>query len=157
MEKHHQASYKALEIVDELCKKYDIKYFLMTGTALGAIRHKGFIPWDDDIDVGMTWVNYTKFLKILKNSQKELPANFFWSHPETNLFHPRFFGQLLYDGQQALDVIPIVKTSNNLFLRKLHWIHLRILYIAYLNKIKENPNIQPKSMLVDFCKNIFVF
>ena len=57
--------YKILEIAfyfDEFCKKYDIEYYLMGGSALGAVRHHGFIPWDDDFDVFMTFNNYHKFL-----------------------------------------------------------------------------------------------
>ncbi len=53
---------RMLKIFDFLCAKHQIKYFLIGGSLLGAIRHKGFIPWDDDLDVAMTRDNYTKFL-----------------------------------------------------------------------------------------------
>ena len=158
MEKRHQASYQALKIIDKFCIKHDINYFLMTGTALGAVRHKGFIPWDDDIDVGMTHENYLKFLELFNsNSKEELTEDFFWSHPDTNELHPRFFGQLLHKGQKSLDVIPIVKTSNNLLLRRLQWIQLRVLYVAYLYKIGEKPSIQYKATVSGFCKMILVY
>lgn len=51
-----------LVAVDEFCKENNIKYSLSGGTAIGAIRHKGYIPWDDDIDIMMTRANYEKFI-----------------------------------------------------------------------------------------------
>lgn len=57
---------KTLLRFDEFCKEHDIKYSIAYGTALGAIRHKGFIPWDDDVDVIMLRSEYEKFEKAWK-------------------------------------------------------------------------------------------
>ena len=59
-----QIQTKILEImafVDELCRAHCIEYYIMGGTAIGAVRHRGFIPWDDDLDIFMTPDNYEKF------------------------------------------------------------------------------------------------
>ena len=54
-----------LEDIDDLCRKNNLNYILIGGTAIGCIRHKGFIPWDDDVDVAMTRADYEKFTKIM--------------------------------------------------------------------------------------------
>lgn len=52
--------------VDLICKNNDIRYFLLGGSAIGAVRHKGFIPWDDDLDIVMDSKNYDKFIKVCR-------------------------------------------------------------------------------------------
>jgi lipopolysaccharide cholinephosphotransferase len=63
-----------LEILKEFakfCEDHNLRYYLAYGTLLGAVRHQGFIPWDDDIDVIMPRPDYTRFLKLTKNSMGE--------------------------------------------------------------------------------------
>lgn len=55
-----------MKVIDKLCKKNNITYYLSGGNALGAIRHDGFIPWDDDFDIMMTTGNYKKFLSVCR-------------------------------------------------------------------------------------------
>ena len=53
-----------LEKLKSICKKYNLEYCASSGTLLGAARHKGFIPWDDDIDVFLMWADYKKLLEV---------------------------------------------------------------------------------------------
>ena len=64
---------EVLEKIDKVCRKYNIQYFAEWGTLLGAIRHGGFIPWDDDMDIAMKRVDYERFLKV---AQEELPEGY---------------------------------------------------------------------------------
>ena len=66
---------------DAICKKYSLKYWLDSGTLLGAIRHEGFIPWDDDIDLSMPIEDYNKFIEI---GASELSTNIFFQTKETD-------------------------------------------------------------------------
>lgn len=55
---------------DLICQKYKLKYFAIGGTCIGAVRHQGFIPWDDDIDVAMPIEDYYRFIEIAKKKLK---------------------------------------------------------------------------------------
>lgn len=60
--------------VDRICQKHDLRYYLIGGSVLGAIRHSGFIPWDDDVDLAMPRPDYERFLEV---GSRELPDNYF--------------------------------------------------------------------------------
>ena len=73
LERLHGVQLQILGDLDRVCRKYGIKYFALYGTAIGAVRHGGFIPWDDDIDVGMLREDYDKFIDIFN---KELDGDY---------------------------------------------------------------------------------
>lgn len=77
--KVHQANLKMLKEIDRICRKYKIAYMLDSGTLLGAVRHQGFIPWDDDVDVAFTRPNYEMFVKA---AERELPEGMELLRPE---------------------------------------------------------------------------
>ena len=66
VKKLHDTEMEIMDEVDRICKKNKLRYFLTGGTLIGAVRHKGFIPWDDDMDLGMPRKDYDKFIKICK-------------------------------------------------------------------------------------------
>lgn len=78
-----------LEILDRTCKEHGLRYFLFYGSLLGAIRHKGFIPWDDDLDIVMPRPDFDRIQKIL---EKELKYPYFLQNAATDPgFAPSFF------------------------------------------------------------------
>ena len=76
---------RMLKILDYLCTKHKIKYFLIGGSLIGAVRHQGFIPWDDDLDVGMMREDYEKFIQY---AVPELPYDVFFQNPQTDKYYP---------------------------------------------------------------------
>ena len=70
-----------LVVVDEICRRHDIPYWIEGGTLLGAVRHEGFIPWDDDLDIALMKKDYVRLLKCLK---EELPAQYRLQTHETD-------------------------------------------------------------------------
>ena len=67
-----------LRELDRVCNENELKYYLAFGTCLGALRHKGFIPWDDDIDVLMSYEDAKKLLKIRRKFKKKYPLTSCW-------------------------------------------------------------------------------
>ena len=75
----HGADLAILKEIDRICRKHKIQYLMDAGTLLGAVRHKGFIPWDDDADVAFTRENYEKFKTVVRD---ELPEGMEFLEPD---------------------------------------------------------------------------
>ena len=131
-----------LKDIDQVCKKHDIQYFLDSGTLIGAVRHKGFIPWDDDLDIGMLREDYEKFCKV---AQDELGERYFWQTWDTDPNYPVPFGKVrkrgtlyvetkskeLKENGFYIDVLPYDYAPNNAKererIRKKQWLLFRAL------------------------------
>lgn len=74
-----------------ICEKHGLRYYALGGTLLGAVRHNGFIPWDDDIDVGMPRKDYNEFLRV---AQAELPSGLFLQNGKTDPDFPLNFSKI---------------------------------------------------------------
>ncbi len=88
-----------LYLLDEfvkICNKYNLQYYLVGGSALGAVRHNGFIPWDDDIDVALPREEYEKFLSVAKGELDE--KNIFLQSYETDKKYINDFAKLRMNG-----------------------------------------------------------
>lgn len=120
-----------------IISKNDITYFMLGGTLLGAIRHKGFIPWDDDIDIGMPRDAYEDFLKI---ASSELPPylklNTYWDDSPHHYYFSRIVdtrhevkrkGSIVERNENVwVDIFPLDGMPNALVVRSIHM--LRLLY-----------------------------
>lgn len=101
---------KILKEIDRICKENNIRYYLGEGTLLGAIRHQGFIPWDDDMDILMLRKDYEKFLKI---APKQINKNYEIQHSTTieNYWSP--FIKVRYLGKSSYKQQHIAHLSNH--------------------------------------------
>lgn len=150
----HKVDMDIVKEVVGICDKYGFKYYMLGGTMLGAIRHKGFIPWDDDIDLGLPRKDYDRFLEIV---QGELSANLklvnYHTDPnyqyyitrildvETKVEEERIGNKNRYT-HASIDIFPIDGTPNNKLLRKLYF--FRVLYHRALMSLCYKDSIDRK-------------
>ena len=96
----HKIQLGILKRIIEICEEYEIDYFIDSGTALGAVRHKGFIPWDDDIDLGMTRPHYNRFLSV---AQEKLGDDYFLQTFHTDPNSPFYFAKVRKTGTKFVE------------------------------------------------------
>ena len=138
-----------LKEIDRICRKHGIKYFLGGGTLLGAVRHKGFIPWDDDADVMMLREDYERFLSVLPD---ELPPYITDQNKDPNshfaftklrlddtILSTEFSARFDIHNGVFLDVLAQDKTSDNKLARRLHMKLTAQLRWLVLNKWRKTP------------------
>lgn len=99
---HQAALLRLLQEFDRVCKTLNIPYVLYAGTLLGAVRHQGFIPWDDDLDVLMLREDYNRFLA---EAPAVLDTDTFYLQKEFSEHWPLFFSKLRLNGTACLEKI----------------------------------------------------
>lgn len=110
----------------EVCEKHNLTYYLTGGTLLGAVRHKGFIPWDDDIDVVMPYDDYKKLCKL---PSEVFGEEFFLQNADTDVQYPLLFSKLRKNNTHAEEI-----DFKNLSLHKGHFIDVFSMYHTSTNR-----------------------
>ncbi len=142
----HEELYGILAEIVRICDKCHIPYFLIGGSAIGAHFWEGIIPWDDDIDVGLTRENYEKFLKVAPH---EMRKPYFLQWIETDPHTPFYFAKVRKDntlfGEQDfrhleihhgifVDVFPFDRVPDNATLQKAHRVMCNFLNCCFMGK-----------------------
>lgn len=161
-----------IQILDEVaafCDQHNIKYFLMAGTLLGAVRHQGYIPWDDDIDIGMLREDYEYFIKVF-NKSKNIRLYLYNYHTDSNCIFPFtkicIFNSLVKESSYHeyiqyginIDLFPIDGINKNpkkIYKKIRFWRRIRELKaVKILPSNPNNINFFIKKILSFFCKFI---
>ena len=146
LQKLHQVELEIMDEIHRLCIKHHISYFLDSGSALGAVRHGGFIPWDDDIDIGMLRDDYERFLEVAKH---ELDNRFYLHTNETDPNYLLFFAKIRKNNTQFrvegdeqyahhgiwIDIFPFDNISSNPIIAKWEIKVGRMLKRLYGNRV----------------------
>ncbi|OBZ11222.1 phosphorylcholine transferase LicD [Bacillus sp. FJAT-26390] len=162
IKKLHSVEIEILKAFVEFCEKKKISYFLIGGSALGAARHNGFIPWDDDIDIGIPRSDYSKLLNI---PEHELPAgcilNSFYNEKE----YPYYFSKIcnkntiLEENMTShlnfrhciyIDIFPLDGAPDSKFLQNYHYQKIR-----FFKKVQNIYNGMTKKEM-NICKKVLI-
>lgn len=164
LREHQEACLVLLNEFDRVCKELNITYVLFAGTLLGAARHQGFIPWDDDLDVLMSRKDYEI---LISNADKFLDNKFFLQR-EFSDHWPMFFSKLRLNGTTCLekyhakdkkehhgiyiDIFPYDNAANTKFARKMQFLASKIVIAKSLDKRGYETASFIKKVFIIVCK-----
>ena len=149
-----------LNCVADFCERNDIKYWLDFGTLIGAVRHNGYIPWDDDIDIGMLRPDYDRFLRLFNQSNERFKAYSIENNDQflyafckivdthTIMYEPDEKGlkSNVYIDLFVFDNVPDEKSATKLYRR-------RDLF-RFLHNTRTRANLSESKKALHICKNI---
>jgi lipopolysaccharide cholinephosphotransferase len=160
---------EAMIIVDRICREHGIRYYLIAGTLLGAVRHRGFIPWDDDVDVAIPRKDYNR---LMANGQKWLGEKYFLQNYKTDQYCAHFFAKIRINGTLFreksnahlnchhgifIDLFPLDKVPAGKLWRRIHERILRGLMLLCQFKTKTLSKGSLKAKLFSFLCFIAIF
>lgn len=162
IKEHQTVLFELLLEFDRVCKKHDIPYMLFAGSALGAVRHKGFIPWDDDLDIALLRADYEKLMSVSDAEwgtdyylQKEFSEHWplYFSKLRKNnttcleKYHPK--DKLIHQGIY-IDVFPIDNASDNFILRGIQFLASKVVLAKafYIRGYETNSTLKKAFMTV---------
>lgn len=165
----HRAHQQALKLLlvefDRVCRKLDIPYVLFAGTALGAVRHQGFIPWDDDVDVLMLRSDYER---LLREADGVLDRKRFFLQKEFSDHWPMFFSKLRLNGTACLekfhprdermhqgiymDIFPCDSALDSAFGRRLQFLCSKVVIAKCLDRRGYDTDSRIKKLFMTGCR-----
>lgn len=113
LERLHAVLYEILGEIDRVCRRHGIPYFVIGGTAVGALYDRAILPWDDDVDIGMRRADYERFLRVAPG---ELREAYFLSWVGTDAHCPYYFAKVKKNGTLFVDpLFPDVPMHRGIF------------------------------------------
>ena len=108
----HEEILKVMDEVDRICRENNLQYYLIGGTLLGAVRHEGFIPWDDDLDIAMPREDYETFLAI---SPSALPSHLKIGTARYDVNYHRLFSKVYNVNTRFVEHVGEKETNMGIF------------------------------------------
>ena len=142
-----QTELDILEVVHNICVENNLKYSIAYGTLIGAVRHHGFIPWDDDIDICMPREDYERFIKIWPSYQfdgyilqnldtdEDFTQNFTKIRKKNTTFLQKGEEKYKYNKGIFIDIFPGDRVPNSSIKRKIQYVYMAV-NLLYSRKIK---------------------
>lgn len=165
LKKHQGVLLELLAAFDAVCRKHQIKYMLFAGSALGAVRHQGIIPWDDDLDVVMLRPEYERFMKL---APEELNSGEYYLQREFSEHWPMYFSKLRKNGTTCLeryiprdrkthqgvyiDIFPCDNLAENWMVRKLQFIASKVVIAKSLDRRGYLTDSTLKKVFMGLCR-----
>lgn len=151
-----QLELNMLKYIDYICKKYHIRYYLDSGTLLGAVRHNGFIPWDDDIDIVVDRNDYRKLLTLLTEENERYKVLSMYQYRD----YPYLFAKLVDTETELIekqfpikemgvfvDIFPIDHLPSNILKRRISQLYIRIMRKALLLRMNQERNVKAEKVI----------